>query len=107
MTQPSLFRAQRAPKVRAIDIADFISALRGRGWMTAKALRAFGSDRVLRAMAEHSEGRIISGQQGYRLLAEATIEEVQACIGALESQSRKMALRAAQYKKLLVTRSAA
>lgn len=52
------------------------------------------SRRVLRAMAEASNGRIISGQLGYKHNAHATPEERDRAVKALRSQAMKMQIRA-------------
>ncbi len=54
-----------------------IRSLDGRGWRTAKSLIAeLGwSDRQIRAVAESSADRIISGQKGYCLLEQAAVED--------------------------------
>lgn len=68
-----------------------IAALHGTGWRTARDLgaRKESDKRVLRAIAEASEGQIISGQKGYKLTVEATPEEIGATTW-MKSQARKM-----------------
>lgn len=51
------------------------------------------SDRALRDLAESSDGLIISGNQGYCLLENATVEEIRNSANRLISQGRKMARR--------------
>jgi hypothetical protein len=82
------------PDVSKFHVDTMIANLRGRGWQTAKALgaRKESDRRVLRAIAEQSEGEIISGQQGYKLTIEATLEEISATAW-LKSQGKKMIAR--------------
>lgn len=63
--------AGQGPEVEKFHVDEMTAALRGNGWRTAKALGAARTEadkRVLRAIAEASEGQIISGQKGgYKL----------------------------------------
>ena len=75
------------------------------GWMTAADIIAKHSmanteqsRRVLRALAEASNGEIISGQLGYKHNSFATEEERARCVHSLESQARKMNERADSIK---------
>ena len=68
-------------------------ALRGRGWITAKALATQNPDwdeRHLRRLAELSDGRILSGQDGYKLTVECTPEELGHATAWLRAQALKM-----------------
>lgn len=78
----------------------FVAALAGKGWVTARQLReATGiDDRVLRLCAEASEGRVISGQKGYKLTAEATPGEIHHACAWLISQAKRMTDRARQIR---------
>lgn len=78
----------------------FVGALAGKGWVTARELRdATGiDDRVLRMCAEASEGRVISGQKGYKLTAEATPGEIHHACAWLLSQAQRMTDRARQIR---------
>ena len=78
----------------------FVAALAGKGWVTARQLRdATGiDDRVLRLCAEASEGRVISGQKGYKLTAEATPGEIHHACAWLLSQAQRMTDRARQIR---------
>ena len=78
----------------------FVAALAGKGWVTARQLRdATGiDDRVLRMCAEASEGRVISGQKGYKLTAEATPGEIHHACAWLLSQAQRMTDRARQIR---------
>lgn len=67
-------------------------ALRGRGWITAKALGAQNpqwNERHLRRLAEISDGRILSGQTGYKLTVECTPEELGHATAWLRARRRR------------------
>ena len=73
-----------------------ILAARGR-WTTRKQLSAFGlTDRECRLGREWAHGRILQGQQGYKLLRDATPGEIEAAISAfraqIEAESKQMGL---------------
>jgi hypothetical protein len=86
--------AGKGPEVEKFQVDEMIAALRGREWRTAKDLGAHreSDKRLLRAIAESSEGQIISGQRGYRLTLEATVSEI-AETAWLKSQGKKMIQR--------------
>ena len=86
--------AGEGPLVSKFQIDTMIAALRGKDWQTAKDLgaRKESDKRVLRAIAESSEGQIISGQKGYKLTVEATVTEI-AETAWLKSQGKKMIRR--------------
>lgn len=106
MTQ-STFAFNRAPVVSDQAVARLIEALHNAGWRTAKQLRDLGSERQLRAWASASEGRIISGQQGYALIEACTVEEANHAAAWLEHQSTAMAKRAAEIRRAMHRRWAA
>lgn len=93
-----------APKEdRAAALAPLVFAVLGDAkWHTRKELAARISgltERVVRIIAERSDGAIIGGQQGYRLTKYATSSE---CVRAerwLHSQGRKMIQRALDIRK--------
>ena len=70
-------------------------------WLTARQIEHLTqwSERQIRAYAEASEGRIISGQHGYKHTRHATPEEVHHAAAWLEAQAAKMATRAAAIRK--------
>jgi hypothetical protein len=78
-------------------------------WHTAASIRdRMGlSDRSQRAVAEHSQGQIISGQQGYKLTRAATCEELDRAEAWLLSQARHMVDRARQIRLARNRREAA
>ncbi len=91
-----------APEVTPEEVDAFCSQLLGRGWMTARVLQELLKidDRTLRVMAEHSDGRIISGQKGYRLFDRTTpLEEADHAASWLEAQGKKMILRGAAIRR--------
>ena len=55
-------------------------------------------DRACRAIAERSEGQILSGQSGYKLTCYATAAETRHAEAALQSQARKMLARATEIR---------
>ncbi len=86
--------AQR-PAVTPDDVEAFVEFLRGRGWMYRRDIHRErpGNERALRQLAEESSGRVLGGQRGYRLTAEATQDEVDEVVGFLTAQADKMAAR--------------
>jgi hypothetical protein len=83
------FRAE-APEVTPSEVAELIARLRGHGWQTARDLGANkeSDKRRLRAIAEASEGQIISGQKGYKLTLEATPADIES-FAWLRRQAKK------------------
>ncbi len=72
------------------------------GWVMAKVMEAENGidDRTLRLAAEHSDGRILSGQKGYRYFDRTTtIEEADRAATWLESQGRKMLNRGGAIRR--------
>lgn len=69
-------------------------------WHTAKdIIGATGvSDRIIREVAERSDGEIIPGQKGYRLTRFATATEARRAESWLQSQGRKMIARAIEIR---------
>jgi hypothetical protein len=98
-TQTELKLRTTAPKVGADDVEQLASWLAGMGWQTARQIEAgLGIDeRRLRAIAEHSDGQILSGPgcPGYRLFdGESTLDDASRAANRLISQARKMMRRA-------------
>lgn len=84
------------PAIAPEDLDAFCSWLAGRGWISARQIEAACGlcDRTVRAYAEQSDGRILSGQRGYRLNdATATPDEVAHSSGWLIAQGKKMIRR--------------
>ena len=76
--------------------------LEERGWLTASQISAATgwNDRVIRQLAEASRGEIMSGQKGYRLTREASADERDHSAAWLESQARKMLVRAHRIRRV-------
>lgn len=101
-TQLDLSIKTKAPKVSADEIETVCRHLDGRGWVLAQVLgdELQLSDRKLRAIAEHSDGRILSGQLGYRLFDRSTpLAEADQAASWLEDQGKKMLLRGAAIRR--------
>ena len=101
MTVQLALPLDRRPKVDGESVEMLIRVLRGRGWVTAKRLCTWLSmtDRMVRALAEASAGRVISGQLGYKLTADASEEERHHAAAWLRSQARRMNERADQIEE--------
>ena len=100
MNQFELFD-QHAPAISADEVEQFKHALAIRNdWATAAQLGAIGDTqkRKLRALAEASDGQVISGQRGYRLARLATLAELDHAEAWLRSQARCMEERAVQIR---------
>ena len=91
------------PEVDPGEIDEMVRFLAGKGWLRAAEIEAAtgASDRKMRLIAEHSDGRILSGQLGYRLFERSTpLEEADRAASWLESQGRKMLLRGAAIRRV-------
>lgn len=90
------------PEVTDAEIEAVCAALHEKGWVLARDLSVtLGvSDRHLRVCAEHSDGRIISGQKGYRIFDRTTpLEDADRAASWLESQAKRMMGRALSIRK--------
>lgn len=108
MTQMNLI----LPRVqqKAAEMMDrFLEQLSDGQWHRAKELSwsLHTSDRVIRMMAEKSAGRVISGQEGYRLLRYATNDEIDHAEAWLLSQANRMRERALEIRRCRNTRGVA
>ena len=84
------------------DVDGLCRLLHGKGWTTARTLRLSGyHDRELRALASASQGRIVSGQQGYCLIGEATVEEARHAAAWLRHQATAMMQRAMEIERAM------
>jgi hypothetical protein len=95
---------QLAPEVSPEEVERLCDFLRGRGWLTSKQIFAEIAleERKIRAIAEHSDGRILSGPgcPGYKLFTGATeIAEADLCASRLEGQAKKMIVRAGSIRR--------
>jgi len=93
-----------AQEVSAEDVEHVCDFLRGNGWVKAREIEAKLNidERKIRAIAEHSKGRILSGPgcPGYKLFdGHAEIGEADLAAGRLESQAKHMLSRAVAYRK--------
>lgn len=90
------------PKTSGDEVEAVCAFLAGKGWMKAAVIEAEIeiSDRRMRRIAEKSDGRILSGQKGYRLLDGATpIEEADHAANWLISQGRNMIRRGVAVRR--------
>jgi len=92
-----------APEVTTEEVEQLVEFLEGKGWLTARQIAAaIGlDDRRLRAIAEHSAGRILSGPgcPGYRYFDKTALPHAEHAIACFESQATKMFKRAAAYRQ--------
>jgi hypothetical protein len=107
---PGLFSDRKGRNLVA-DLELLISYLRGRGWRTARDIAAHPElrfvDRYTRTLAEHSAGAIIGSDQGYKLTAEASPEELNEWKGRYQSQIRRMTERLISTERAWHSRRAA
>ncbi len=111
--QPELnLRLKAARGVNRDSVAELCGLLRGRGWVTARALQALRpewTERFIRALAKWSEGRVISGpgMPGYCLSEEVSDADLRRAANTLISQGKEMEERGIVYRHLLALREAA
>lgn len=103
-TELSFDAPRKAPEVSEAEVEAVCDWLTDRGWMKAAEIaEAFAmSDRKIRAIAEASDGRILSGpgSPGYRLFTGATeIREADRCASQIESQANRMLARAVAIRR--------
>ena len=93
---PLFARAATPPPSGSGELRTVLTELRAGDWLTARELtrRTGYSDRMLRSIANERDGRIISGQSGYKLTRQATLDEINHAADWLLSQARKMKERA-------------
>lgn len=101
MEQPQLNFAAKDQNAATRLRGDFLSALSDGQWHLGKSLqRDLGTnERVLRAIADHSHGAVISSEKGYKLTAKATVEEIDHAERRLLSQAKKMQERAVEIRR--------
>lgn len=94
-----------APVATVEDVDQVINVLRqATGWMTAREIsEALGdtiNDRKVRKVASAAAPQIVSypGSPGYRLFSRCTVEEINHCINATESQGNDMIKRSVLYR---------
>lgn len=92
-----------APLITAEQVELVVGLLRGKGWVKAAEICAMLSidDRRLRAIAEFSDGRILSGPgcPGYRLFTREALADADLAAGRLESQGKRMLQRAIAIRR--------
>ena len=89
--------APKAKKLTEQDTEAFVGFLaRVMDWRTARELTlTLGhSDRALRQLANASDGRVITGQRGYKAASRSTAEEIHHAAAWLKSQAHEMLRRA-------------
>jgi len=86
---------------RMVDLLQRVS-----GWMAADTLAASlalghgeSGKRRVRALASVADGRVISGQAGYKATSSATLEEIAHAVAWLRSQAYEMSHRADQIER--------
>lgn len=109
--QPDLFAAAGSPEHRPVVdrlVPRLLSALDSRGWVSARVLsRELNTDdRSLREAASQSAGEIVSGQRGYCLTRQASLEDVDRSTRWLLSQSARMRERAMAIERVRHGRAA-
>lgn len=103
-TQLELAVRTPSPEISPEEVDRVCAALaRADDWIDAAALaEQLGiNDRKIRLAAEHSDGRILSGPgcPGYKLLdSSARLGDADRAASSLESQARRMLLRAARIR---------
>ena len=89
-----------APKQRKLtdqDVEEFVAFLhKVMDWRTARELttKTGHTDRALRQLANASNGRVITGQKGYKAASRSTTEEIRHAAAWLKSQAQEMMRRA-------------
>jgi hypothetical protein len=83
------------------ELARLESALSNGKWMSAKRLFIYTglNDREVRYLAQASDGRIITGNKGYKLIRHASVIEVNECCDRLRSQASRMIGRVIQIQR--------
>lgn len=100
--QLNLTLRQPAPAVSADDVAALLRVLSDQpDWLTAGEIAALigFTDRKVRAVAAAAMPQVVSypGSPGYRLFSACTLEEINHCIEAFQSQGRDMFKRSSLY----------
>lgn len=94
--------SHRPPNPSVDEVESVCAFLAGKGWIKAAVIEAEIeiSDRRMRRIAERSDGRILSGQKGYRLLDGTTpVEEIDHAANWLISQGRNMIRRGVAVRR--------
>lgn len=96
--QLDLPMTQKAPETTQDEVEALCAYLQGSGWIKAGEIPGW-NERYIRALANASKGRIISGQLGYKLTKEATAEECAHAENWLRHQAKAMMDRAMAIKE--------
>jgi hypothetical protein len=94
-----------APVATAEEVEWLVDMLKGKGWLTAAKLEAIAqgtkNDRKIRAIARAAAPGIVSypGSPGYKLWSECTMEEINHCLNAWDSQIRDNTARRMLYSR--------
>jgi hypothetical protein len=84
------------------DVVSLLSFLYGRGWVRASQIKTVmgWKPRKSRLIANESDGQIISGEKGYKLTSEATLEEIVHAARRLRSQAKEMLRRSIAIERV-------
>lgn len=88
--------SHRPPQVSCDQVDALCAYLTGKGWVKATTIESEAeiSERHVRRLAERSDGRILSGQKGYRLFdSSVTLDEADHAANWLISQGKTMIRR--------------
>ena len=94
-----------APIATAEEVEWLVMLLRGKGWMKAAqieiAARGTKNERKIRAIARAAAPGIVSypGSPGYKLWVECSVEELNHCLNAWDSQIRDNTVRRTLYSR--------
>ncbi|MFA5263226.1 MAG: hypothetical protein WC378_05325 [Opitutaceae bacterium] len=92
-----------APEVSQAEVEAFCAWLKGKSWITARQItEEFGyDDRWVRLVAQHSDGRILSGPgcPGYRYFDADALPFAERAILATRSQIAHMTKRLVAYQR--------
>ncbi len=81
----------KLPEAIALEMEILLGCFYPNKWATRKDLATHGlTDRQCRMGRQHSKGRIIAGQLGYKLAKHATLEELRQAANTLHSQATAM-----------------
>ena len=102
LNQLELPLCKLTPKATPDLLRELKYYLAGRGWVNARQISQDKgwSDRLIRKLAEMSEGQILGAQAGYRLTVEADVEDIDHAANQLISQGKKMIQRALRIRRL-------
>jgi len=107
-TQDEMELAERKDAVQADHLAEqMMTILQTRAtWLTRKDLAEYGlTERQCRIARQHSHGKIISGQLGYRASGAATLEELRISANTLTSMGRAIQGEAADVWRVIKQRA--